>query len=222
MEVEEVADETEQDYDDAATTRLNLKLHGVVVSNEVDSAGAIIEEAGSQSFYVVGEELTKNSGVKITRVLDQRVILDNRGSLESLWLYSEADFKKSRSNTATRKSVPLNRSAAVSTQPANTITKKISAKQVPKSVGDVVRFSLHREGNQVVGYRVRPARDRALFDQLGLKTGDVVTAVNGIALDPSQVRTVYNEIRTAPQALLSIKRGDENLSINISLDSYEN
>lgn len=220
--VEEVEPEPELD---AATTKLNLKLQGVITSNDQKLGSAIIADGKDQSLYFVGEEIANKRGVKLARVLEQRVILDNKGNFESLWLYSEDDFKKSSRKSSSRR-VPVNRSPVSSRkseledspQP-NTISAKARRDQLPKSVGDVVRFSVHREGGKMVGYRIRPGRDRELFEQVGLKTNDIVTSVNGIEVnDPTQIREVYKSLKTATEAQLTVMREGETYSINISLD----
>ena len=221
--VEEVVEPPSNNLEDnAETTRLNLKLQGVIASSDPDKAGAIIEEAADQVFYRVGDELKKNRGVKLAKVMEQRVILDNRGKYESLWLYSEEDFKKSSSSNKRRKSVPLNRGRSRGDEEDNerVIHSKARVDQLPKSVGDVVRFSVHREGGKMVGYRIRPGKDKALFEQLGLKTNDIVISVNGIDVDdPKKIRSVYKEVKTAPEAQLTVVRDGETFSINISLDT---
>ncbi len=218
--------------DDAETTKLNLKLQGVIASSDVNKAGAIIEEGSEQAFYAVGDELKKNRGVKLAKVLNQRVIINNKGKHESLWLYSEADFKKS---AGASRSVPINRrdprnyrryqdaideDGDEGVPESNRITSKARPDQLPKSVGDVVRFSVHREGGKMVGYRIRPGKDKELFEQLGLQTNDIVISVNGIDVDdPKKIRSVYKEVKSAPEAQLTVLRDGQTFSINISLDT---
>ena len=214
-------------------TKLNLKLQGVIASSDSNQGGAIIEEGSEQAFYSVGDELNKNRGVKLVKVLNQRVIINNKGKRESLWLYSEEDFKKTAQRNA--RPVGLNRKTNSrsfrgtqrsvddedeNVPPENLIRAKARPDQLPKSVGDVVRFSVHREGGKMVGYRIRPGKDRELFEQLGLQTNDIVISVNGIDVDdPKKIRSVYKEVKSAPEALLTVLRDGQTFSINISLDT---
>jgi general secretion pathway protein C len=88
-----------------------------------------------------------------------------------------------------------------------------------QALSDVVSMSIHREGGQIVGYRIRPGRNSELFHSLGLMADDVVTAVNGQALDsPGRVMEIYKNMGDANSARLDIRRGGENLSIEIVLD----
>jgi len=73
-----------------------------------------------------------------------------------------------------------------------------------------------RESGKVVGYRVRPGKERDLFNSLGLKPNDIVVAVNGVALNSSsKAMEVYKSMREETSASFDIKRGEETLSLNI-------
>lgn len=219
--------------DNARTTRLNLKLQGILASSDPQKAHAIIADGNTQALYKVGESL-KNPGVKLAKVMEQRVILDNNGSYESLWLYSEEDFKRSKAiskreirvpdqtqrqptpDVVASAQAPRGRTAPYDAD--RTIVRKVPPSKMPKSVGDVVRFSIHREGGKMVGYRIRPGRDRDLFEQAGLKNNDIVTSVNGISMDdPRKLREVYQNLKTAPSAQLEVLRDGQSYSINLSL-----
>ena len=197
-----------------ATTKLRLKLHGIFASSDPQKGSAIIADGNEQELYTVGDEIAGNRGVKLNSVYDKRVVLDNKGTLESLWLFSEQDLVSS-SRRSPAKPEPVSAPAA----PTN-IRRTARPDQIPKNIGDVVRFSVHREGGKMVGYRVRPGRDRELFTQVGLKPNDIVTSVNGIEVnDPRQIRSVYKSMKTATEAQLTVLRDGITHSITISLDS---
>jgi len=87
-----------------------------------------------------------------------------------------------------------------------------------QSLSDVVSMSIHREGGQIVGYRIRPGRDQAMFDSLGLESGDIVKAVNGVELSsPQRVMEIYRDMGDAQSASLLIERGGQELSVDIDL-----
>jgi len=210
--------------EDAKTTKLRLKLHGVIASNDAKQGSAIIADGSTQVLYFVDEEIEGNKGVKLAKVLQQRVILNNKGRMESLWLYSEDDFKAGPSRRASPKARQPSRSVSKASPRSTGNSTKATARadQIPKNIGDVVRFSVHREGGKMVGYRIRPGRDRELFNQVGLKANDIVTSVNGIEVnDPKQIRSVYKSMKTATEAQLSVLRNGDTHSITISLDSGE-
>jgi len=67
----------------APDTKLNLKLYGVIASDGIRTAGAIIEDsAGIQKYYVVGDQLPE--GAELKEVHPDRVILLRNNRYETL------------------------------------------------------------------------------------------------------------------------------------------
>ncbi len=206
--------------DATVETKLKLKLHGIFAMSDRSKGSAIIGEGSKQTLYSVNEEIEGNRGVKLAQVWDKKVVLDNKGRLENLYLYSEEDFKASLKSSSSSRTEPRRTASNRQSTPENSIRTTARPDQVPKNIGDVVRFSVHREEGKMVGYRIRPGRDRELFNQVGLKANDIVTSVNGIEVnDPKQIRSVYKSMKTATEAQLSVLRNGESHSITISLDS---
>lgn len=200
--------------DNAEITNLNLNLVGVMVSSIDANSSAIIAEGSKQEIYQINDKLPVGNNVKLAKVMSDRVILNNNGNFEALLLYTEADYMKiSRAQPAAREKTSA---------PSPKVQKKIKPSQLPKSISDVVRFSVHREEGEMVGFRIRPGKNRELFTELGLETNDIVTSVNGIAIDNAQaIRDNYQQLKSATAADLEIKRGEETVLINVSLDTSE-
>jgi len=209
-EVEEVAPPPEV----AVETRLNLELQGVLASNEQEKAHAIIAQGSKQSLYRVGDEIAGERGVKLSKVLADRVILDNNGRFESLLLYPEgvALSSSSRSPSRTVDDDDDDDRDRAASRPIP------SAAKVSRSLSEVIKVSMAREGGDVIGFRVRPGRNRQAFEELGLKTNDIVTSVNGVALTSSaKAMEVYRSMNNATQASLDIKRQGEELTIEVDV-----
>jgi hypothetical protein len=69
------------------------------------------------------------------------------------------------------------------------------------------------------GFRAYPGKNRAIFNKLGLKPGDLVTAINGQALDdPQRSQEVFNTIQTSDQVTVTLERGGQkqDLTLNIA------
>lgn len=209
------------DVVDAKETRLQIKLLGLMQSSGDDSY-AILESGGQTGLFRVGETLPIGQNIKLSRVLIDRVIIDNRGSLESLLLYDESEKDKTNNN------VQVNRTQSarqvVDQRQNRRITEMASAyrRQLidnPMSMMEVIRMTIAKDNSgNIVGYRISPGRDRKQFSEFGLQSGDIVTAVNGISLDdPSNAMDVYSQMRTAKEAALSIKRGNQDISIIVNL-----
>ena len=224
---------------DGPETSLNLKLQGIIANSVIAKGKAVISDSNGQALYQVGETLPQGRNVKLARVLADKVVLDNNGKFETLPLYTDEDFKGTRNiRTSSRPTIPQRRSVSKapddveddendtlgddSEEDDSGIKAQVSPEQLAKakSINDVVRFSLHREDGEVAGYRIRPGRDRALFDQLGLQSNDVVTSVNGVVInDRNQLREIYRTMRSATEAQLEVNRDGSIIPITISLDT---
>ena len=69
------------------------------------------------------------------------------------------------------------------------------------------------------GFRIYPGRNRAAFNNLGLRPGDLVTAINGAALDdPQRGQEIMNTVETSDRATVTIERGGQaqDLTLNIA------
>ena len=90
----------------------------------------------------------------------------------------------------------------------------------PQSLAKVVNVSAVREGDQLLGYRIRPGAEKEQFERLGFKAGDLVTAVNGVALNnPANTMSLYNAMRSAGEVVFELERDDQPLTISVNLDS---
>lgn len=208
-------------------TKLDLKLQGIIASNQQALSWAIIGDENNQQLYKVGDAIPPAAGVTLAKVEDLRVILNNNGQEEALWLYGEDS-----QNALQARSAPP---APIPTAPPNTPPPPPSAAapqqatisqeqiQSAQSIGDVVRFMVatdDKNGGRMIGYKVRPGRKQELFDQVGLKNDDIVISVNGIELnEPQKVREVYQVLKTATEANLQVLRDGNTQSIQIRMSS---
>jgi general secretion pathway protein C len=73
---------------------------------------------------------------------------------------------------------------------------------------------------QLKGYRVFPGRNRQQFIALGLRPGDLVTEINGVALsDPAQGMQIFNTLSESSQVQVTLERNGK--SQTLSLDTSE-
>ena len=76
-----------------------------------------------------------------------------------------------------------------------------------------------KQGNSVSGFRVTFVRRGSKFAQLGLRRGDVLTAVNGQVLDNySAALGIYKNIDTIENLTLVIKRGKEEMELEYEIN----
>jgi general secretion pathway protein C len=68
------------------------------------------------------------------------------------------------------------------------------------------------------GFRAYPGRNRQIFNKLGLKPGDLVTAINGTALDdPQRSQEVFNTIQTSDHVSVTIERAGQKQEISLNI-----
>ncbi len=208
----------------APESRLALTLTGVVASSDQDRARAIIEIKREQAQYAVGDKLPIN-GVKLAKILPDRVVIDNKGKYELLTLFDPNALNAISRN----KPDPVNAARVVPqtvdkrsneglTAMAASYRKRLYTN--PQSLAQVVNLSPEREGTQLLGYRLRPGRDSKQFAALGFKSNDIVTGVNGIALsDPSKAMTLYRVMKTATEASFEVLRDGQPITLMVGLDA---
>ncbi len=73
-----------------------------------------------------------------------------------------------------------------------------------------------RDG-KFLGFQLSPGSNVAMFNQLGLQPGDIVTAVNGTVLEnPAIAMRLLQEAATASQVNLNITRNGQEVSLPIN------
>jgi len=182
---------------DAPETTLSLTLKGIL-SHEGDSnGGAIIStNRGEDRAYRVGQAIDGADGATLHSVYADRVLLDRGGRLETLRLPKELT-----TSTSSLIAAPLPQAGL----PSGSLRETISANAA--RLTDIISIAPHVQEGQVVGFRVRPGRDRASFERLGLLANDIVTDINGIVLDDqSQGLQVFASLGETTQANVTVLR----------------
>ena len=217
--------EPEVVQEDVEETRLNLTLVGSF-ANEVDEkkAYAIIANGRAQALYRVDESLEGLNNVSLIKVFADKVILNNRGKQEALLMYPEG-AAPSGSSSSVAASPFIEREAAPNTAASSTgnaaqALANLNDNQRLQKISDVIRFTRKTENGKMIGFRVLPGRNRAGFEQTGLQLNDVVTAIDGSALDNLRAANeIYKEKRNATQASLTVLRDGSELTVDIDLNS---
>jgi len=202
----------------AQDTSLSLQLVGLVQSSDDKLARAILLIDGQQQQFAINEQLPASGKVVLAKVLADRAIIDNNGRYETLWLYDQESLNKlggaspDANAPAKTSNVDLRVNNNVSAAAAN---YRQQLYQNPSSLADLIQVSVQKEG-----FRIRPGRDPKMFADFGLRPDDVVTAVNGVSVtDPQNALELYNQMRTAQDATLTIRRGGEDIVIAVSLQA---
>ena len=199
---------------DAPKTSLNIRLVGVSASSNPQRSAAIIEQAGQQQTYIVGDELGR-SGVTVEEIYADRVLLDNNGRIETLQL---EDIGEDRPALSLIVDEP---SAATTEIPAREIGEAMEQLSAdPQSITDFVSISPAMENGELIGYRLQAGQKPELFRQAGFQNGDLAVAINGYDLtDMQQAMEFSNQLTTLTRADISILRDGQPMQMSIELTS---
>lgn len=198
--------------DNAPDTRLSLKLIGLIADTEPDLSRALIAASnGDEDTYAIGDQVL--SGVELDRIYADRVILSRNGQYETLRLEKDAPSNAIGSVDSPRSNSP----DASTTAMLGDIRSKILAD--PTKASSYLRVQPSTVNGQLRGYRIYPGREREAFKQLGLRPGDLVTAVNGVELnDPQNALQLLGDLSQASTVSVTIERGGQaqNLTVNFN------
>lgn len=211
---------------EAAPTKLQLVLKGIVSSSKPSEALAIIVYQNREEVYSVGDKLPLGR-VVLSQIYADHVIIENAGRYESLWLFSDEveTVSKSSRSLATPSQNRSSSSRGVRQDfrdddevQSMALNYKEQLYKNPSALAEVIRVSPKQKNGQMVGYRINPGRDKEQFQRLGLKPNDVVTAINDIALDdPAKAIELYKIMRSASEASFVIDRDGEQIELLVSL-----
>ncbi|MDQ2695538.1 MAG: type II secretion system protein GspC [Pseudomonadota bacterium] len=203
----------------APETPLNLTLAGIFFAGEGGKGLALIEGAGDQLSYAVGEELG-NTGARLEQILLDRVVLSRNGRMENLSLPKDAEGLETR---------PLARPTAEYAPPPPAAGEVIDASEIaehfrqaaavqPETLQDLAILDPYIQNGQFQGFRLRPGRNRRLLRQLGLRPGDVLTEVNGVPLnEPTRGLNLLQELLNADQVSVRVLRNGIELPLTFRM-----
>lgn len=156
---------------DAPETRLNLTLRGILFNTLPELTRAIISAPGrDDEIYRTGAQVP--GGAVIEQIYADRVMLLRNGQFETLRLPEESAAAPGQARSRSR----------VAAGGLAGVRQDIVAN--PQNVANYIQGEpVNRAGGGIVGFRVFPGQNRAVFEQSDLREGDIITNVNGIPLD---------------------------------------
>jgi general secretion pathway protein C len=206
-----VSDPSTQDPANAPQSSANLVLAGTIATQNPKRGVAIISEGGAPSkVYSVGERI---AGASLHSVYLDRVILDRGGALETLQLPRQLPPSSPAIATLRRPGADPRTVAAV-----DNIRRMVQ--QDPGILDQVMRTvaSYDNAAGKLRGFRAYPGRNRAIFGKLGLRAGDLVTAINGTPLDdPQRSQDVFNTIQTSDHVTVTVERAGQKQDITLNI-----
>ena len=204
------ADSSAQDPANAPQSTANLVLGGTIATQDPKRGVAIISDGGPAKVYSVGDSV---GGASLHSVYLDRVILDRGGVLETLMLPKLMGPGMDAPPIVRRVGGDPRTVAAV-----DNIRRMVQ--QDPGILDQVMRTvpSYDSTAGKLRGFRAYPGRNRQIFNRLGLKPGDLVTAINGTPLDdPQHSQEVFNTIQTSDHVTVTVERGGQKQDITLNI-----
>src|ERR1700688_1627592 len=199
-----------QDPANAPQSTANLVLAGTIATQDPKHGVAIISDGGPSKVYSVGDRI---GGATLHSVYLDHVILDRGGALETLLLPRLLGPGMRGAPVARRGGSDPRTVAAV-----ENIRRMVQ--QDPGILDQVMRVvpSYDSAAGKLRGFRAYPGRNRQIFSKLGLKAGDLVTAINGTPLDdPQRSQEVFNTIQTSDRVTVTVERGGQKQDISLNI-----
>lgn len=193
----------------APQTNMPLVLTGVIAANDPNDGLAILgPSSAATKVYAVGDDIP--GGARLHAVLSDHVLLERNGGLEALAL----------PHLINGNAPPPSLSAAPIAPVIDRMRELVS--RDPGIIGDIMRPEPVFAGGKQQGFRVYPGRDAEAFLRLGLRPGDLVTAIDGAPLnDPSQGEQILSTLGNSSEAHITVLRNGQQQDLTLDLASVE-
>jgi len=194
---------------DAPLSAAQLVLAGVLAVPDPRQGMAILgPSVANAKLYSAGA--TIGGGLTLHSVYPDRVLLDRGGVLETLLLPKKLATQAPPAAVAPGIQSPGQRLAALAQNGDGAL------------LGGLVRAQPVFNGGKLSGYRIFPGgrATSASFNQLGLRSGDMITAVNGTPLDdPSHANEILQTLSGSASATVSVMRNGQPQELNLNLET---
>jgi len=193
----------------APQTSMPLVLTGVIAANDPNDGLAILgPSSAATKVYAVGDNIP--GGARLHSVLSDHVLLERDGHLEALALPHQMAGN----------APPPSLSAAPMAPVVDRMRELVS--RDPGIIGDIMRPEPVFAGGKQQGFRVYPGRDAEAFLRLGLRPGDLVTAIDGTPLDdPSRGEQILSTLGTSSEAHITVLRNGQQQDLTLDLSAVE-
>jgi len=212
----------DEPVEDLEPTRLPLRLLGTAAATPADLSWAAVEDEDERRTVVVrvGDAI---QGASVQRIERRRIVLSENGVLRELVLDEQT--------VASRPEPPRRgRGAVARRNPRARLRPGSPSERVEKLADD--RFQMDREDvddmmrnpanlfsqarilpkyeeGEMVGLQINAIKPGSFFEEVGIQSGDVVTELNGVAIDsPQQSARILTEFSQADTLSIGVTRAD--------------
>jgi len=207
----------EKDSEKIERTNLSLALWGTVTGQ--GEAYAVIEDKKlrQQALYEVGDVI---QGAELKEILRHQVIFGYLGKDQVLEMESDnknVTAERISTDEINGNPMPANESAVIRMPGEEVFFRDNNA------LMKQVKMRPHFTEGEPDGLMVYGIRPNSFFKQLGLKNGDILKDINGIAIvSPEDTSSLYSEINEAEEARITLlRRGKiEELNYHVKTGQY--
>lgn len=193
--------------EDIRRSALKITVIGLVAGTD-ELGVAVLKHGNKTKAYSVGEKIEVPGSVRLLAVLPEYIVIENNRKREKI----ELDKKDGLAGI----------SSAISPSATGNSTVDLNSPEIRELIGDardtvqnsplmLARFfsaNPVNENGRLLGYELKPGRDKRLFDQLQLEPGDVVLSVNGQSVADLQPQELFKLMQNTTSFELLVQRAD--------------
>ena len=204
-----------------ATTDLDLGLEGVVLASDPKDSRALIISNGQQHSYKSGDTLPVGNGVTLAGIARDHVLVRNNGIEQALWLFDPDHHPKPAKTAVTPGQGSAPAASVAGKGAASDPLLQAAPQQIHKVSGrlaEIMEVAPVAANGQLLGYTLSPGLRLKEFVQLGFQTNDIVTSINGIALnDKANLSELYSFMNKPGDVSFSLLRNGQPLTLQMTL-----
>ncbi len=223
--VDQPAKAEQSSADNVRESRLNIKLLGVVAGDNGNGV-AVLAHDGKVRSYRSGDALDMSRKVTLHSVYPMFVLIEHGGIRERIALKNKPGANKGIAQSGKR------------SPQRNTGTNKLASQRsvnlrapaIQSLVGDVretitqsplklVRYMTAQpwSDDQHQGYRIQSGIDKRLLPYIGLRSGDVILAVNDKPIREIDISQVNSLVNSSDRFSLRVLRDGRQIGVNLDL-----
>jgi len=186
--------------------QMGITLRGTITGPS-EIARAIIEEAGEQKLFRIGENVKEATLIAIFR---NKVIMEVNGQQQMLVVEETPSTTTVASRTSGVREPRRPRTAAAGGVPA-------AMRNMDQLIGNA-RVVPYYRGGQPYGFRVSDVVEGSQIHEYGMRTGDIIRSVNGVPIrTPQDALSAYQELQSSSTVQLEVERQGTTTSISVPL-----
>lgn len=217
--------ETQPEEEDLVATKLPLRLLGTVAAGNPELSWAAIEDLEKREHRVVRVDDVVADRASVVRIERRRIVLQNGPRREELALDEDGaggaqasgrPTPRQRAAAAPARRTPPDRDAlAARVRQLNENRFAIQKEDVraaarnPAALFSQARILPKYQEGQMVGVQLNAVKPGSVFEQIGIRDGDIVVEFNGTRIEsPQQSAELMRQLSQTDQLSLTVEGSD--------------